>query len=168
MKDLRYVMNKNVIPVLAPQNIVATATSTQYVDLNLAHGVDFLVQFGGMTSDSTDTATVTLEANAVSDTTSSDNSETTLAFNYRLSPALGTNTGYGSVTAATASGVAITATDDNKILYIKVDPSAVASAGSYRFVRLTITPNAEMASCNLAAIAFVEPRYSGDTIPSSS
>ena len=168
MKDTRFVENKNVIMALAPQNIVATATSTQYIDLNLAHGVDFLVQFGAMTSDSTDTATVTLEANAVSDTTSSDNSETALAFQYRLSPAIGTNTGYGAITAATTSGVAVTATDDNKVLYIKVDPSAVANAGSYRFVRLTITPNAEMASCNVAALALVEPRYSGNAIPSSS
>lgn len=167
MKDTRYLENKKAIPVLAPQNIVATATATSFVDLNLAHGVDFLVTFGAMTSDSTDTATVTLLANAVSDTTSSDDSEVSLAFNYRLSSAIGTDA-VGAITAATTDGVAITATDDNKVLYIKCDPSAVANAGAYRFVRLLITPNAEMASCNVSALALVEPRYAGNVMPSSS
>ena len=166
MKDTRFVEPKAAVMVLAPQNIVATATATNYVDLNLAHGVDFLLSFGAMTSDSTDTCTVTLEANAVSDTSSSDNSETTLAFQYRLSSAIGASS-YGAITAATASGVAITATDDNKILYVKVDPSAVANAGAYRFVRLVLTPNAEMAACNVSAVALVEPRYAGNAIPSS-
>lgn len=167
MKQNRYVEDVNVIPALAPQNIVATATATQYVDLNFAHGVDFFVQFGALTSDSTDTVTVTLEANAVGDTSSSDNSEIVLGYQYRVSSALGTNS-WGAITTATSDGAAITATDDNKVLYLHVDPSAVANAGAYRFVRLVATPNAEMASCNLSVMAFVDPRYAGNAIPSSS
>lgn len=167
MKDTRYLEGKKAILVLEPKNIVATAAATNYVDLNLAHGVDFLVMFGAVTSDTSDTATVTLLANAVSDTTSSDDSEISLAFNYRLSSALGTDS-VGAITAATTDGVAVIATDDNKVLYIKCDPSAVANAGAYRFVRLLITPNAEMGACNVSALALVEPRYAGNAMPSSS
>lgn len=164
MKQLRYAEDTKVLPILAPQNIVATATASQYVDLKLAQHVTFAVQFGAMTSDSTDTCTVTVECSTAG---SSNATELNLAFNYRLSSAVATDS-MGAITAATTDGVAITAADDNKVLVIDLDPSAVANAGAdYRYVRLVATPNAEMASCNIGAVAYIEPRYAGNSIPSS-
>ena len=164
MKQLRYAQDTKIRLILAPQNIVATATSSQYVDLKLAQHVTFVVPFGAMTSDSTDTCTVTLECSTAS---SSNSTEVAIGFNYRLSAAVASDD-MGAMAAATPDGAAVTATDDNKVLIINLDPSAVANVGAdYRYVRLTATPNAEMASCNIGMIAFIEPRYAGNAIPSS-
>lgn len=165
MNDIRFGENVKPLPVLAPANIVATATATQYVDLKLAQNVTFLASFGAMTSDSTDTVTVTLECSTAG---SSNATEKAIPFVYRLSAAVGTDL-LGAITSATSDGVALPAdTADNKALLIDVDPAAIANVGAdYRFVRLVFTPNAEMGSCNVGAIAFVAPRYSGNSIPSS-
>lgn len=164
MKDLRFAENVKVLPILAPADIVATATGTQYIDLKLAHHVTFAVQFGALTSDSTDTATVTVECSTAG---SSNATEQKLAFQYRLSAAVATDS-MGAITAATTDGVAVTAESDNKVLLIDLDPSAVANVGAdYRYVRLVVTPNAEMGSCVVGAVAYIEPRYAGNVMPSS-
>lgn len=161
MKGIRFAEGLKVLPILAPQNIVATATATEYVDLKLANWATFAVQFGAMTSDSTDICTVTVQASTAA---SSNATEISVAFNYRLSSAVATDS-MGAITAATTAGVAVTAADDNKVLVIDVDPASLG--GDYRFVRLVATPNAEMASCNLGAVAFLEHRFPGNSIPSS-
>lgn len=162
--SIRYAEGLKVLPILAPSNIVATATATEYVDLNLVHWATFVVSFGAMTSDSTDTATITLQASTAG---SSNATELTAAFSYRLSAAVATDT-MGAITAATTDGVAVTAADDNKVVIVDVDPASIAALGTdYRYVRLVVTPNAEMASCNVGAVAFLEHRYPGNSIPSS-
>jgi len=163
MKGIRFAEGLKVLPILAPQNIVATATATSYIDLDLANWATFVVQFGAATSDSTDTCTVTVEASTAG---SSNATEAAIAFNYRLSSAVDTDT-MGAITAATATGVAVTAADDNKVLIIDVDPAAVAATADQRFLRLVLTPNAEMASCNVGAVAYLEHRFPGNSIPSS-
>lgn len=160
---IRYAEPLKVLPILAPQNIVASATATSYVDLDNANWCSFWVQFGAMTSDSTDVCTVTVEASTAG---SSNATEAAIAFQYRLSAAVDTDT-MGAITAATTAGVAVTAEDDNKGLWIDVDPSAVAVTADRRFLRLVLTPNAEMASCNVGVTALIEPRYKGNSIPSS-
>jgi len=162
--NLRLGEPAQVFPVLSPADIVATATSSQYVDLNFSHWVTFLVYFGAMTSDSTDIATVTVECSTAG---SSNATESAIAFNYRLTSAVG-DYSHGAITAATATGVAIPATSDGKLLIIDVDPSVVAAnAADMRFIRLTITPSAEVASCVVGASVVLETRYPGNAIPSS-
>lgn len=164
MKGIRFAEGLKVLPILAPQNIVATATATQYVDLDLVNWATFAVQFGAMTSDSTDTVTVTVEASTAG---SSNATEVAIAFNYRLSSAVATDS-MGAITAGSTSGVAVTAADDNKVLIIDVDPAVVQATGAdFRYVRLVATPNAEMASCNIGVVAYLEHRYPGNSIPSS-
>lgn len=161
---IRFAEGLKVLPILAPQNIVASATASEYVDLKLANWATFVVSFGAATSDSTDTCTVTVEASTAA---SSNATEGAIAFSYRLSSAVATDS-MGTITAATTAGVAVTATDDNKVLVIDVDPAAVAAtAADRRFLRVVLTPNAEMASCNVGALAFLAPRYPGNAIPSS-
>jgi hypothetical protein len=152
------------LPILAPANIVATATGSQYIDLKYAQSVTFAVQFGALTSDTTDTCTVTVECSTAA---SSNATELKIGFTYRLSAAVATDT-LGAPTAATTDGVAITADDDNKTLFIDLDPQAVANLGAdYRFARVFLTPNAEMAACTVGAIAYIVPRYAQVTPPSS-
>lgn len=165
MKALRHAEGMKVYPILAPADIVATATGTQYFDLRYVQHATVAVQFGALTSDSTDTCTVTLECSTAG---SSNATEAKVAFKYRLSSAVATDS-MGAIADATTDGVAITAADDGKVLLVDIDPSAVANVGAdYRYVRLFLTPNAEMASCVVGAVAFIEPRYAGNSIPSSS
>ena len=165
----RYAENEKELPILAPADITATATNTQYVDLNYAAGlVEIALAFGVITS--TDTpfgATVTLTTNNIADTSSSDSVETAIAFQYRLSAAVGTDT-MGDLTAATTAGVLVADASDNCTLYAFVEPAAVAaSAAGARFLRATITPAGNTAACVVGASARFIPRFAQKDIPSS-
>jgi len=162
-QGVRYAEPVKVLPILKPQDIVATATATSYVDLDNANWASIWVLFGAMTSDSTDTMTITVESSTAG---TSNATESAIAFQYRLSAAIDTDT-MGAITAATSDGVAITATDDNKGVWIDVDPAAVQVTADRRYIRVVVTPSAETASCLVSATAFIEGRYKGNTIPSS-
>lgn len=162
----RFAEGMKILPVLTIGDIVATATGTAYVDLDLINWASFLVTFGTVTStDSTGEVVVTVEASTAG---SSNATEGQIAFSYRLSAAVATDT-MGAITAATAAGgAAVANTADNTVLWVDVDPAVVAaSAADRRFIRLVITPTAETTVTNVAACAFLEPRYPGNSIPSS-
>lgn len=164
MKTLRFAEGFKLLPVLKPQDIVATATASSYIDLDNANWCSIWVQFGSLTSDSSDFITVTVEASTAG---SSNATEAAIAFYSRLSAAVDTDT-LGAIVTNTATGVAINATDDNKGLWIDIDPSAVAaSAADRRFVRIVVTPDALVAACVVSATAFLETRFTGNSIPSS-
>ena len=167
---MRYAEELKVVPLLGSVDIVATATNSNYVALKDVVGLlEISVNFGLITStDSTGEAVVTLEASNVSDTTSSDLAEAAIAFSYRLSGAVGTDT-MGAITAATTAGKAVVNTSDNVSLLCYVDPSAVATLDAgYKFVRAVVTPTAEITSTVVGAVARFLPRYAGNAIPSSS
>lgn len=165
MKGIRYAEGMKILPILAPADIAAAATATQYVDLKLVNWATFLVPFGAVTStDSTGAAVVTLQASTAA---SSNATELSVAFPYRLSAAVATDT-MGALASATTDGVSVGQADDNKCLVIDVDPAVIAALGSdYRFVRLMVTPTAEVTVTLLGAIAVLEDRYPGNSIPSS-
>lgn len=166
MRNIRFAEGLHVVPVLAPIDLVANDAGTEFIDMQLFHHVTFMLQFGAMTSDSTDTATVTVEACPIGTTT--DGGETAIPFSYRLSSAVATDS-MGAITATTDTGIAITAEDDNKLLIIDVDAEQVAAAvAGGRYVRAFITTNAEMASCIVGGVAVLEPRYPQNTNLSSS
>lgn len=164
---VRFAEGMKILPVLAPIDIVATATNSAYVDFRRVNWCTFLVPFGVFTStDSTGEAVVTVVSNAVNDTSSSDNNEVAVAFSYRLSAAVGTDS-MGAIAAATSAGVAVANTDDGKMLVIDVDPAVAMATAGQRYVRLVITPTAESTVTNVSAVALVEHRYPGNAIPSS-
>jgi 2-phospho-L-lactate guanylyltransferase (CobY/MobA/RfbA family) len=147
---------ENVVPLLGPQDIGSTATATPFVSMkNVLHTV-FKVFFGSITATSADQAiTVTVEAA----TAAASGSEVAIAFKYRLSGAVGANT-WGTLTSATASGVSIATTDDNKILAIDIDPAALDGAlADASHVRVVITPDAGGTATLVAAEAVLEPAY---------
>jgi len=163
---IRYAEGLKVLPILAP---VADSTSvaTSYVDLNTAQWATFLVQFGAMTSDSTDTVTITVECSTES---GSNATELKVPFKYRLSSAVDTDSMGAITSAVAATGAAFTAVDDNKMAVIDVDPASLPSLTGYtdhRFLRLVLTKTAGLASNIIDAIAVLEPRYPGNAIPSS-
>jgi hypothetical protein len=150
-------------PLLTPADIVADdPAGTSYLDLNMAHWVTLVTSFGAITCDS---VTVTLEASTAG---SSNATETAIGFNYRLSTAVDTmDSNRGSITAATSTGVAVTASDDHKVLLIEVDPSAVAALGAdFKFIRLSYEQGDATAAV-VGCIAFIEPRYAGNATISS-
>jgi hypothetical protein len=160
---IRFAEGLHTLPVLAPL-ADSTSVGTDYLLIENAQWITYLVQFGAMTSDSTDTVTVTVQCSTA---TSSNATEISVPFYYRLSAAVGTDTS-GTITKATASGVAVTATDDNKLLVIDVDPSEIAATTGYDehvYSRLWLTKNAELASNLIGVIVSIEPRYPGNAIP---
>ena len=163
---IRYAQGLKVLPILKPQDIVATATATSYVDLDEINWATFLVQFGNVAStDSTGECIVTVECSTGN---TSNATEAQIAFQYRLSAAVDTDT-MGAITAATAAGgAAVGQGDDNKMLVIDLDPAAVAAnAATMRYVRVVITPTSEITATLVNAIFIGEPRYPGNAIPSS-
>lgn len=166
MPKLNFAEEIQTVPLLAPADIVATATVTKYVNMSkIGTGqLEIEVNFGNIAStDSTGEVVVTIEANDVNDTSSSDNNEGAIAFNYRLSSAVGTDS-LGAITAATASGAAVNNTDDNKTLLVYVDP-AVAQK---KYVRAVLTPTAEITATVVGAVARFIPRKAQNALSTSS
>lgn len=166
MKGIRFAEHAKIVPILAPIDTATSAVATAYVDLKYVQHASLLVNFGNMTSDSTDTTAITLEASTAA---SSNATELTVAYQYRVSEAVATDS-WGAITNATTDGFSLAASsDDSKAVIIEVDPAAIANLGAdYRFIRLVITPSAGSAITLVAANAFLEPRYAGNSMPSSS
>lgn len=162
---IRYAEGVKILPLMGDKDIVAVATASSYIDLDNANWATFLVQFGVLTStDSTGEVVVTVEASTAG---SSNATEGAIAFSYRLSAAVDTDT-MGAITAATTAGVAVINTSDNTLLVIDVDPAAVAAAAAtMRYLRVVLTPTAETTVTLASVIGVLESRYIGNSIPSS-
>lgn len=164
MKGIRFAEGLKVYPIIAPVAFTTSAVSSVYVDMDQIHWATFLVEFGVMTSDSTDTVTVTVECSTA---LSSDSGEVTLPFWYRKTEAVGTDT-IGAITSATTAGCSVTATDDACMLIIDVDPAIIPGAlTDGRWLRLVCTPTAQVAAGVIAAQFIGEPRYPQNSIPST-
>lgn len=155
------------LPVLAPVDIAATATKTAIVNLAGAHRATFFIQFGNIAAASADQAvTVTLLAA----TGAASTGATAIAFNYRLSGAVATDT-LGNITAATSAGVSIATTDDGKMLLIDVDPAVARGANTDKdcsYVYALITPDAGATATLVSAQCALEPRYAQNSMVSAS
>lgn len=157
---------QNIVPLLTPADITSSATATPYVALKNAHRLALVAFFGNIAAASADQAvTVTVEA---ATSAASSATEAKVAFTYRLSGAVGANT-WGTPTAAVAaSGVSVGTTDDNKMLWIELDPAAVQTTlADASHVRLVITPDAGGSATVVGAFAVIDPRYAGVTMISA-
>ncbi len=90
---------------------------------------------------------------------------TAVAFSYRLSAAVGSDT-LGAITAVDSTGTAsILATSaSNAVLFLYVDPNVVAK----EYVHAVITPSADSTSYIVGAIARFIPRYAQNSALSAS
>lgn len=166
MSKYSYAETVKVLPLLAPINIVATATNSKWIDLDQSEGiVELEVNFGLITdTDSTSGVVVTVLCSTAG---SSSDTNTALAFKYRQSAAVDTDT-MGALTDATAAGVTILNAVDNVTLLCYVDPAAVEAAMTDgRFLGVLITPVANIDACTVGVVARYTPKYAGASIPSS-
>lgn len=148
MNDIRFGMNEQIVPLVSPVDLVATDSASPFIKLNNCHWVTFLAQFGTITGDTCD---ITIEVA----TAASSGSEVAIGFRYRLSGAVGSDT-WGAVTTADSAGVAVTASDDDKILAVEYDPT---ENPDYNYVRLVATTAGSMSACEYGLIAVLAPRY---------
>ena len=153
----RYAEKLHIVPVFSP---AGTTTFLSYaVGLENSHWVTFLINLGVMTSDSSDTGTVTVIATDTLGNTS-DAQDVAVPFTYRLSGVMGTNEDWGDITAATASGMTFNATDDGKSIVIDVDPASIPSLHSTaKGVRIAVDGTGLITQAGIAVNAFVEDRY---------
>ena len=162
-----YLENEKVLNLLAPQDAVATAKASAYVNVaNAAGTIEFDIPFGSIAStDSTGAVVVTVEASTAG---SSNATEAAIAFKYRLSAAVATDS-MGAITDAAATGAAVVNTSDNCTLHVFVEPSALAAAGADKnWLRVVITPTAEITETLIGGvICRFRPRYAQNAIPSS-
>jgi hypothetical protein len=163
---MSYLDDRKELNLLAPQDIVATATASAYINVSNAVGtIEFQIPFGAIAStDSTGEVVVTVEASTAG---SSNATETAIAFKYRLSAAVATDT-MGALTSATSAGAAVGNATDNVTLFCFVEPSQLAALGDPKFLRAVITPTAEISSTIVGGVhVSFTPRYAQASIPSS-
>lgn len=162
----RYNENEKVQPILATQDIAATATATSYINVKNAVGpIELVFQFGAITStDSTGEAVVTIEASTGG---SSNATEQAIAFKYRQSGAVDTDS-MGAITDATTVGIAVVSTDDNVVLSAFVNPDSLAALGAdFNFLRGVVTPTTDVTVTLVSVQARFVPSYAGNAIPSA-
>ncbi len=156
MKDNRFVIGENVVPLIAPVDSAGTAYATPWVDMKNALHATFFYYAGVVTATSADQAVViTMEAA----TAAASGSEVAIPFKYRLSGATGANS-WGAITSATASGFSFATTDDGKMVAIDIDPAALDSAlANARFIRMVVGIDAGGTVTLNSAWAVLDPRY---------
>ena len=156
MKNARFGIGENIVPLKAPVDSAGTAYATPWVDLKNALHATFFYYAGVVTATSADQAVViTMEAA----TAAASGSEVAIAFKYRLSGATGVNT-WGDITSATSTGFSFATTDDGKMVLVDIDPAALESAlADARFVRMVVGIDAGGTVTLNSAWAVLEPRY---------
>jgi hypothetical protein len=160
MNNIKYAQALKVLPILNPADIVGTATKTAIVDLKGANWATLALHFGAITCD---VPTVTVKCSTGASTTNA----IAVAFKYRLSAALDTEQdSWGAITQATTTGVALAVTDDGSVLFCEIDPSDIAAEGTdYRYIHALVTPGADETACAVEGMAYLEPKYPGNSIP---
>lgn len=165
MNKIRFGEALQVLPVLVPAAGNDAVRVSSFVDLSLAHWCTFAVQFGAISVTDTGLITISVEgstAGADSDT------ETAVDFSYRYSHAPGSAPSMSTITACESTATnTVSATDvASTVLLVDVDPSVVADAG-FRYVRMSIDPAADTTSSICGVVAYLEPRYPGNAMPSN-
>jgi len=161
MNNIQFAEGLKVLPILAPADIAATATGTQYVDVSKMHWATFVVQFGAITNS---TINLKLEASTAG---SSNATEVAVPFKYRLTSAVATDS-LGAITAGSSDGATIAAADDNKAVIVDFDPAALPAVGAdYKYLRLFLTPASDNTAVLVGAVAYLQPRYPGNSIASA-
>lgn len=165
MAKIRFGEALEVLPVLVPAAATDdTVRVTSFVDLSLAHWVTFVCSFGAISV--TDTGLITVLVEGSTSGADSD-TETNVAYSYRISNAVGAAPSMGTLTAVESTGTTVASTDvASAILLIEVDPSVVEAAGQ-RYVRVSLDPAADTTAWEVSVAAVKEPRYPGSAIPSN-
>jgi len=144
-----YGQDLHIVGVKNYSDIVSTATNTTHIKVT-GHRVTFLIPFVTITGDS---VAVTVEESTSAATTGAE----AIPFTYRLSSTVAGADTWGAVTTADSTGVDVTATDDDKILLIDIDPADMSEDCNYLSVLLS--PGASASAVGVSAFALVDTRY---------
>lgn len=153
----RYAEKLHIVPLLAPVSSTDAAAISNAVNLENAHWVSFLVNWGAITGDA-NKLVVSLEASTAGAATTGAN-DTEIPFVYRLSSTLAADN-WGDSTTCASTGLEILGTNDSMALLIDVDPAtipALDSDATYLHVILTGTDLATNAG--MSVYALMEDRY---------
>jgi len=161
MRTVRFGEDVQVIPALAPVAFTNSCACSEFVDLNLANWVTFLVNFGVTSATN---VTISVEGSSVG----SSASATKIGFDYRLSSAVATQ-GWGAITDGTTAGATLlSAVLTGASVLIDIDPVDVMALGDqHRWVGVRLTPTSTKV-VTAGIQAFIQPRYPGNSMPSSS
>jgi hypothetical protein len=139
-----------VVQLTSPVDTGSTTVNSDVIGTKELIGIKFVVSMGTITGD---TVVVTVEE--CDDVTPSNSAA--IAYLYsKDGAAIGTDTA-GAWTAATTSGVTLSATDDDKNLIIKVDPAALTA--DWPYLRVVADPGGSASACEIAINAIVVERY---------
>jgi hypothetical protein len=146
MKD--FGMVRHIVPITAPAQITST-TVCPHVAMKKYESVQFLVQFGAI---STDGFVLTVTASAAT----AGSSSTALSFKYRLSATAGTDT-LGDLSSAVSSLDCVhDGAYDNALVVIDVDADELTADKPYVGITLTDPGSADAI---VGVIAILKPRY---------
>jgi hypothetical protein len=153
---IRYAEKLQIVPLFQPQASTVVDLETAHMKIKNAQWISFLCIWSSLTSDSTDLVNVMVYTSTAATTTSA----VAQPFKYRLSSAVGDDL-WGTITSATAAaGVNITATDDNKLLLIDVDPAPLLALDSdAEYAHLLINGVGAVTNPTFGVVGFMEPRY---------
>jgi hypothetical protein len=163
MAKLRFAEALQVLPVLVPAAATDdTAKVSSFVDLSLNQWVTFVAQFGAISVTDTGLLTIAVEG---STTGADSDTESNVNFSYRISHAPGAAPSLGTITACASTNTNTVASTDvaNACLIVSVNPEEVID---YRYVRLSIDPAADTTAWTVGIVAYCEPRYPGNALPS--
>jgi len=167
MKDARFGIGEQIVPLKAPVDSAATDFATPYVSLKNALHATFFYYAGVVTAASDDQhIVITMEA---ATSAASSATEVAFAFKYRLSGATGTDT-LGAIGTATSAGYSFdTSSADGKMLIIDVDPAALEAAlPDASHVRMVVNIDGGGTVTLNAIWAVLDPAYPQLTQKSSS
>jgi len=168
MNKLRFGEGLHTYPVYAPVAITTSAIASDYVKVRDAHWATFLVSFGAFgSSDDTDVYQLTVECSTAN---TSNATEQAVAFQYRLTGAVGTDT-MGTIGTATSTGLEVKPeTDENKTVLIEVNPDILPAAlADGIYLRVVCTPPASDTDATgvMGIVSVLEPRYPGNSMASA-
>ena len=170
MAKLRFLEGIKALPLLANVAVAEAATASQYIKVSGAHWATFMVSFGSAaTTATTDIVTLTVECSTAG---SSNATEVAVPFKYRLSSKVGTDS-MGAITSAAATGVAVNMDDvsggSSSVIFLDVDTSTLpALLTDGKYLRVVATPSGSSDTSVIAGmVAFLEPRYPGNSIASA-
>lgn len=169
MSALRFLEGIKALPLLSPVAVTEAGTASQYIKVTNAHWATFMVSFGtASTTASTDVVTLTVECSTAG---SSNATEVSVPFSYRLSSKVGTDL-MGAITSTT-SGVSVSMDDvtggSAAAIFLDVDTSTLpALLTDGKYLRVVATPSGSTdGSVIMNVVAFLEPRYPGNSIASA-
>lgn len=146
----------NFVPLLAPADVAGSAVATRWMSLKSVLNAAILLVLGNLAG--ANPATVTLEAA----TAAASGGESAVAFDYRVSSAVGSGNTWGDRASATSAGLSVAMTDDSKLIEIIIDPAAIqALKTDAAFVRAVVTPGGSGTATVVGAVGLAEPSVQG-------